>query len=55
MAAPTTENLHRLAGLLADGTVRVPIQATFELAQASDALTALGTTHTQGKLAIRVS
>jgi NADPH:quinone reductase-like Zn-dependent oxidoreductase len=54
MAAPTTENLH-LAGLLADGTVRVPIQATFELAQASDALTALGTTHTQGKLAIRVS
>ncbi len=54
MAAPTPENLDRLARLLADGTLRVPIQATYELAQAPDALTALATTHTQGKLAIRV-
>ena len=54
MAAPTPENLERLAGLLADGTLRVPIQATYELAEAPDALTALGTTHTQGKLAIRI-
>ena len=54
MAAPTPENLEHLARLLADGALRVPIQATYELAQGPDALTALPTTHTQGKLAIRV-
>jgi NADPH:quinone reductase len=54
MAAPTPENLERLARLLADDTLRVHVQATYELAQAPDALTALATTHTQGKLAIRV-
>ena len=54
MAAPTPENLEHLARLLADGTLRVHVQATYELAQASDALTELATTHTQGKLAIRV-
>ena len=55
MAAPTPENLERLAHLLADGTLRVPIQATYELAEAPDALAALPTTHTRGKLAIRVA
>jgi NADPH:quinone reductase len=55
MAAPTPENLRRLASLLADGTLRVPIQATYELAQAPDALTALTTTHTNGKLTIRIN
>jgi NADPH:quinone reductase len=54
MAAPTHENLERLARLLADGALRVPIQATHELAQAPDALAALPTTHTQGKGAIRI-
>lgn len=54
MAAPTRENLQRLAGLLGDGMLRVPVYATYELAQAPDALNALSTTHTQGKLAIRV-
>jgi NADPH:quinone reductase-like Zn-dependent oxidoreductase len=54
MAAPTPQKAERLAGLLADGTLRVPIQATYELAEARDALTALATTHTQGKLAIRI-
>jgi NADPH:quinone reductase-like Zn-dependent oxidoreductase len=53
MAAPSPENLG-LARLLADGTLRVPIQATHELAQAPDALAALPTTHTRGKVAIRV-
>jgi NADPH:quinone reductase len=53
MAAPTPENLERLAQLLADRTLRVPIQATYDLAQAPDALMALATTHTQGKLAVR--
>jgi NADPH:quinone reductase-like Zn-dependent oxidoreductase len=36
------------------GDVRIPIQATYELAQAPDALAALGTTHTRGKVAIRI-
>jgi NADPH2:quinone reductase len=54
MASPTSQNLERLAGLLADGTLRVPVQATYELADAPEALTALATTHTQGKLAIRI-
>ena len=54
MATPTPENLERLAALLADGSLRVQIQDTADLAQAPDALTALGTEHTQGKLAIRV-
>jgi NADPH:quinone reductase len=54
MAAPTTENLERLAALLADGTLRVPVQETYDLAHATDALAALSGTHTQGKLAIRV-
>ena len=54
MAAPTTDNLERLAGLLADGSLRVPVQATYDLDRAPEALTALGTTHTQGKLAIRM-
>jgi NADPH:quinone reductase-like Zn-dependent oxidoreductase len=54
MASPTPENLQRLAALLADGNLRIPVQATYELAQAPDALTALASAHTQGKLAIRV-
>ena len=55
MAVPSPENLDRLGTLLADGSLRIPIQATYELAQAPDALSALPTTHTQGKLAIHVS
>ena len=54
MATPTPENLSRLAGLLADGTLRVPIQRTYELAQAAEGLQALATTHTQGKLALKI-
>jgi NADPH:quinone reductase len=54
MAAPTPENLERLARWLADGTLRMTIRHTYELAQAPDALTALAAAHTQGKLAIRI-
>jgi NADPH2:quinone reductase len=54
MAAPSTENLERLGALLADVSLRVPVQGTYDLAQAPEALGALGATHTQGKLAIRV-
>ena len=51
MATPTIVNLERLGKLLGSGDLRVPVQATDDLAQAPEAL---GATHTQGKLAIRV-
>ena len=54
MSAPTGENLQRLGALLADGTLRVPVQATYRLAQAPESLAALPAQHTQGKLAIQV-
>ena len=54
MSAPTAENLKRLGALLADGTLRIPVQATYALAQAPEALSALTGQHTQGKLAIEV-
>jgi len=54
MAAPTAENLQRLGQLLADGTLRVPVQATYPLEHAPEALTALTGEHTQGKIAIEV-
>jgi NADPH:quinone reductase-like Zn-dependent oxidoreductase len=54
MAAPTPENLKRLGALVADGSLRIPIQATYELADAPEALAALAGSHTQGKVAIRV-
>jgi NADPH:quinone reductase len=54
MAAPTAANLQRLGALLADGTLRIPVQATCLLAQAPQALASLAGEHTQGKLAIEV-
>ena len=51
-ALPGRENLERLAGLLADDTLAVPIQASYPLAQADQGLKALTGQHTQGKLAI---
>jgi NADPH:quinone reductase-like Zn-dependent oxidoreductase len=38
-----------------DETLKVPIQHTYDLAQAPDALQTLGATHTQGKLALRAA
>ena len=55
MAVPTTENIERIGALLADGTIRVPVQGTYELAHAADALSALSGTHSQGKLAIEIA
>jgi NADPH:quinone reductase-like Zn-dependent oxidoreductase len=49
------ESLDRVAGLLADGTIEVPIQRTYELDQAPEALQALQAGHTRGKIAIRVA
>src|SRR3954451_7984205 len=54
MASPTRENLERLGGVLADGSLRVPIQRAYDLAKAPEALAALSAEHTQGKLAIKV-
>jgi NADPH2:quinone reductase len=55
MAVPSPENLERLARLLDAGTLTVPIQGSYTLDRAGDALEALATTHTQGKLAIEVA
>jgi NADPH:quinone reductase len=55
VAQPTPENLQRLAELLDDGTLRVPIQNSYELAHAGQALAAFQSTHTQGKLSITIS
>jgi NADPH:quinone reductase-like Zn-dependent oxidoreductase len=52
MAVPTPENLARLAELLDSGILSVPIQATYDLKQADEALNALSTQHTKGKLSI---
>jgi len=54
MAEPTPANLRRLAELLDAGTLRVPIQRSYPLKQAGDALQALPTTHTQGKLSLTI-
>jgi NADPH2:quinone reductase len=51
-ALPGRENLERLAGLLDEGTLTVPIQASYPLAQVDQALKDLTGQHTQGKLAI---
>ena len=55
MATPSAENLRRLAALLADGTLRIPVQVSYELAQAPAALGALAGEHTQGKVAIQIA
>ena len=55
MAEPTPANLQRLAGLLDAGTLRVPIQRRYGLEQAGEALEALPTTHTQGKLGLTIA
>jgi NADPH:quinone reductase-like Zn-dependent oxidoreductase len=54
MSAPTAENLESLGALLADNTLRVPVQATYPLAQGPEALAALPAQHTQGKLALQI-
>jgi NADPH:quinone reductase-like Zn-dependent oxidoreductase len=55
MAAPTPEILGRVAQHLADGTVRISIRQTFDFARAPEALHALGSSHTRGKIAVRVT
>jgi NADPH:quinone reductase len=55
MAVPAPANLERLAALLAAGTLRVPIERTYPLEQGAEALQALSTTHTQGKLGMSIA
>ncbi len=55
MAAPTTDNLQRLAHLLDARTLKVHIHQTYPLDQAPIAMNALATTHTQGKIALQIS
>jgi NADPH2:quinone reductase len=55
MAEPTPANLQRLAELLETGRLRVPIQRSYALEQAGEALQALPTTHTQGKLSLTIA
>jgi NADPH:quinone reductase-like Zn-dependent oxidoreductase len=54
MTQSTAESLQRLAELLEAGTLRVPIQKSYELARAGEALKAFAATHTQGKLGITI-
>jgi NADPH:quinone reductase-like Zn-dependent oxidoreductase len=55
IAQPTPANLERLADLLERGTLRVPIQRSYRLEQAGEALHALPATHTQGKLSVTIA
>jgi NADPH:quinone reductase len=55
MASAHPELLPRVGELLAGGSLRIPVQATYDLAQAGDALAALAGAHTQGKRAIRIA
>lgn len=55
MAVPSPKDLRRLARLLEQGTVAVPIQQTYALTDAAAAMEALATRHTQGKIAITIA
>ncbi len=55
MAEPTPANLRHLAELLDTGTLRVPVQRSYRLEQAGEALQALPTTHIQGKLGLTIA
>ncbi len=51
---PSAENLQRVARLLDAGTIKVHIQRTYTVGEAADAMHALHTQHSQGKLAIEL-
>ena len=55
MARPAPAELARLGGLLAAGTLRVPVQAGYPLDEAPAALAALAATHTCGKVTVTVA
>ena len=51
----STEVLERIAALLGSGALTLPMAATYDLTDAPDALLALASGHTQGKIALRHS
>ena len=55
MAAPTGENLKRLAKVPDRGIVKVPIHQKYAFAVAAAAMNALATAHTRGKLALQIA
>jgi NADPH:quinone reductase-like Zn-dependent oxidoreductase len=55
VAVPTPANLEHLAELLDDGTLRVPIERSYGLEHAGEALAALPSTHTRGKLGVTIA
>jgi NADPH2:quinone reductase len=55
MAQPAPANLRRLAELLDSSRLRVPIQRSYRLEEAGEALQALSTSHTQGKLSLTIA
>jgi len=55
LAMPAPTNLERLAGLLGTGALRVPIQRSYRLEQAGEALRALPSAHTQEKLGLTIA
>jgi NADPH:quinone reductase len=55
LAEPTPANLQRLADLLDAGTLRVPIERSYQLQRAGEALRVLPNTHTQGKLSLTIA
>jgi NADPH2:quinone reductase len=54
MAVPSTENLQSLARLLEEGSIAIAIQETYAVSDAADALQALASRHTQGKISISI-
>ena len=52
--APSPEALNRIAKHLTDRTLTIPIQHTYDLDQAAEALQQLASGHTQGKVAVRI-
>ena len=55
MADSKAASLQRLADLFDGGTLRVPIQRSYPLDKAGDALRDLTATHTQGKLGVTIA
>ena len=55
MAQSTPENLKRLAELIDDGTLGVPVQQSFRLDRAAEAMQTQQTEHIQGKLGLAIA
>ncbi len=55
MAVSSPTNLQRLGELLAANTLRIPIERSYTLERVGEALQALPTSHTQGKLGVTIT